>query len=310
MRIPRTSNQQLRTGLLIACALLALPAAATSVSRGSIERLANISFNDIPERPIDVWLPEGYPKAAPYAVLYMHDGQMLFDASVTWNKQEWRVDEVAGALIDSGEVRPFIVVAVHNAGERRGEEYFPQQADSLMAKADRERLTQMARAAGAPMPKFAADAYVRFLADTLKPAIDGRYATDRSPAATALMGSSMGGLISMYGALERPDVFGAAACLSTHWPGGDPNEPAPGEAILRYVQKQLPSPGKVRLYFDFGTATLDAFYPSWQARADAILRRAGYSNADWVTQRFEGAEHNEVAWGKRLDVPLRFLFGR
>lgn len=92
-------------------------AALPQVSSGKIKRLENFSSEYIPARHVDIWLPPGYNKNKDYSVLYMHDGQMLFDANQTWNKQEWQVDEVASALITQGTTRPFIVVGVFNGGE-------------------------------------------------------------------------------------------------------------------------------------------------------------------------------------------------
>ncbi len=281
-----------------------------TVSNGRIERLADFPSRHVPARHVDVWLPEGYPSAAPYAVLYMHDGQMLFDATTTWNRQEWRVDEIAGALIGARKTRPFIVVGVWNGGAARAAEYLPQRVFDGLDAAMRERLlaSQRGQQAFLTEPVYS-DRYLRFLVDELKPAIDARYAVDPAPAATAVMGSSMGGLISLYALVEYPDTFGAAACLSTHWPGSflldDPTLP---EALLGYVEARLPPAGRHRLYFDYGTATLDAWYPPWQARVDALVRGKGYGESDWLTLGFEGAEHSEKAWAARLDRPLAFLF--
>lgn len=86
------------------------------------------------------WLPPGYPAAAPYAVVYMHDGQMLFDAAQTWNHQEWRVDETAAALIAAGRVRPFVVVGVWNVGAARVSEYFPQKPWEALTPAQQQHL--------------------------------------------------------------------------------------------------------------------------------------------------------------------------
>ncbi len=293
-----------------ATALATGPAPLPSVASGRIERLADFPSKHVPARHVDVWLPAGYPAAAPYAVLYMHDGQMLFDASTTWNRQEWKVDEIAGALMGARKTRPFIVVGVWNGGAARAAEYLPQRVFDGLDAAMRERLLASQRGQQAFLSGVVySDRYLRFLVDELKPAIDARYAVDPAPAATAVMGSSMGGLISLYALTEYPDTFGAAACLSTHWPGSflldDPTLP---EALLAYVQARLLLAGRHRLYFDYGTATLDAWYPPWQARVDAILRDKGYAQPDWLTLGFEGADHSEQAWAARLDRPLEFLF--
>jgi predicted alpha/beta superfamily hydrolase len=298
--------------LLIASASFAGgdPGALPQVSSGRIERLPALESRHVPARHVDVWLPDGYPDAAPYAVLYMHDGQMLFDAQTTWNRQEWRVDEVAGGLIAAGKVRPFIVVGVWNGGAARAAEYLPQRVFEGLQPALQERLRASTRGEQAFLSTAVySDRYLKFLIEELKPEIDRRYAVDPTPHATALMGSSMGGLISLYALSEYPAVFGAAACLSTHWPGSflldDSGLP---EALLAYVEQHLPAPGGHRLYFDHGTATLDAYYGPWQARIDAIVAGKGYGSADWLSKAFDGAEHTEQAWASRLHEPLAFLF--
>ncbi|NVJ88839.1 MAG: esterase, partial [Flavobacteriaceae bacterium] len=95
---------------------------------GKIERIASFPSKYIKTRPVDVWLPKKYSNDKQYAVLYMHDGQMLFDASTTWNKQEWKVDEVATNLMENGITKDFIVVAIHNISEIRWLDLFPEKA--------------------------------------------------------------------------------------------------------------------------------------------------------------------------------------
>lgn len=292
------------------CAALPVSAALPQVASGRLERLADFPSRHVPARHVDVWLPDGYPAAAPYDVLYMHDGQMLFDAATTWNGQEWRVDEVAGALAASGEVRPFIVVGIWNAGAARASEYFPQKPFQALAPAQRDALLAQRFDDGRPLfdgPAYA-DRYLRFLVEELKPRIDARYATAPGRGHTFVMGSSMGGLVSMYALAEYPDVFGGAACLSTHWPGSisDVDNPVPA-AFLDYMARHLPAPGRHRLWFDHGTETLDARYPPLQRRVDALLREKGWREPGWITRVYAGAAHDERAWAARLHEPLRFL---
>ena len=150
---------------------------------------------------------------------------------------------------------------------------------------------------------FKSDAYLAYLTRQLKPAIDARYRTLPGRDDTFVMGSSMGGLISAYAIAEYPEVFGGAACVSTHWPAGD-------GAAIDWLAANLPDPATHQIYFDYGTATLDALYPPLQARMDAAMRTAGWVEGEnWVTRRFEGAEHNEAAWAARADIPLTFLLG-
>ena len=125
------------------------------------------------------------------------------------------------------------------------------------------------------------------------------------------MGSSMGGLISMYAICEYPEVFGGAGCLSTHWVA-DPNrfyEEVP-KAYIKYLSENLPDPSKHKIYFDFGTETLDQYYEPWQKMADEVMKEKGYSKKNWMTKKFPGEAHIEDAWAARLAIPLIFLMGK
>ena len=284
------------------------------VSSGRIERLADFPSQHVAPRTVDVWLPDGYPSAAPYAVVYMHDGQMLFDAQTTWNHQEWRVDEVASALIAEQRTRPFIVVGVFNGGKARHQEYFPQKPFEALPKARQRELYAMKIAPDFPL--FAgpidSDAYLKFLVGELKPYVDAHFAVARDAASTYSVGSSMGGLISLYALAEYPDVFGGAACLSTHWPGSfkPDHNPLPA-AFFAYVERSFPRAGAHRIYFDHGTETLDIDYARLQRQVDARILAKGYRpGVDWITRAFPGAEHSERAWSARLEYPLIFLLRR
>lgn len=307
---------KLLAALLLAVAFTAPaaePVPLPQVGAGRVERLADFASKYVPARNVDVWLPPGYPAQAPYAVLYMHDGQMLFDAAHTWNHQEWRVDEVASALMAQHKVRPFIVVGIWNAGPLRMSEYFPQKPWEALTPAQQTHLykQKQGEAPLLPQPPYA-DRYLEFLVEELKPFIDHHYAVDPRPQSTFTMGSSMGALVSMYALAEYPRVFGGAACMSTHWPGAslqeDPANPGPA-AFQAYIAAHFPPPGAHRIYFDHGTQTLDALYADRQAKVDAILRAKGYGPADFESLAFPGADHSEKSWAARLDRPLVFLLG-
>ena len=114
----------------------------------------------------------------------------------------------------------------------------------------------------------------------------------------------------MYALAEYPEIFGGAACLSTHWPGGNPNRSNPiTEQFMLYLKNDFPKPGEHKIYFDYGDATLDAYYPPFQAIADEIMMAKGFDASNWMTIFDEGAAHNEIAWNKRLHKPLLFLLG-
>jgi enterochelin esterase-like enzyme len=280
------------------------------VGSGRIERLEAFASQHVPPRNIDIWLPDDYPAQAPYAVLYMHDGQQLFDDARTWNGQSWRADEVAADMIKSGRTRPFIIVGVANGEPARHSEYFPQRAFVRLDPAEQARLYTLKRGDD---PLFArsvdSDNYLKFLATELKPHVDAHYAVAAGPEQTAIMGSSMGGLISMYALAEYPQVFGAAACLSTHWAGTvTPDDHPAQDALLAWVERDFPAPRGQRIYMDRGDQTVDAWYPPLQTRVDALMRAKGYGRGDWLSLAFPGTEHSENSWSARLHVPLQFLF--
>lgn len=274
------------------------------VSSGKLDVYAEFTSKYVNTRTVRVWLPNGYSRKKKYAVLYMHDGQMLFDAKVSWNKQEWQVDEVASRLMQQNKTRPFIVVGIDNGGALRHNEYFPEKAMTYIP------LNKNNKNHPFLAHDLRADNYLTFLVKELKPYIDKNYSVYSDKANTFVMGSSMGGLISMYAISEYPDTFGGAACISTHWPGINPEESFPvAEGFYRYMKEHLPLPNDHKLYFDHGTETLDKFYPPLQAEVDKIIKAKGYTEKNWQSLSFEGANHSEESWASRLDVPLLFLLG-
>lgn len=281
---------------------------------GTVQRFEHFSSNFVEPRHVDVWLPAGYDPAKRYAVLYMHDGQMLYDSTVTWNRQEWGVDETLGNLMAEGKVRPCIVVGIWNNSPKRHSEYFPKKAIDALTTAQRDSLFKELRRPGQNLfgdTAILSDNYLKFIVTELKPFIDSRFSTHRNRKNTFIAGSSMGGLISLYAICEYPDVFGGAACLSTHWTGlfRVENNPLP-DALLNYLQGHLPNPKNHKIYFDRGTIGLEALYSSFQTRADELMRARGYTTKRWMTNIYEGEDHSERAWKKRLQIPTVFLLGK
>ena len=250
-------------------------------------------------RNVEVWLPPDYDRSARtrYPVIYVQDGQNAFSPATSYGGVDWGIDETMTRLIAERRVRPAIVVAVWNTPARFAE-YMPAKA---VPGAD----TVTTGIHGFPPVQrpIRSDDYLRFLVEELKPFVDRTYRTAPGPASTFVMGSSMGGLIAAYAVTEYPAVFGGAACLSTHWTAG-------GGAMVDYLARALPAAGTHRLYFDHGTATLDADYGPYQLRVDSALRAAGWvEGRDWRSRIFPGAEHSERAWRVRVGEPLAFLLG-
>jgi len=283
------------------------------VTTGKIVRFENFNSKFVLARNIDVWVPHNYSKLKKYAVFYMHDGQMLFDSANTWNKQEWGMDEAILKLSNENKLGDFIVVGIWNSKLRHAE-YTPEKPFLSLDSTQRERVMEIGKVKPErlmPKGRPLSDAYLKFIVKELKPFVDSAFSTRKGPKFTCIAGSSKGGLISLYAICEYPKVFGGAACLSTDWPVifTNFNNPMPG-ALLNYLSKNAPKPKKHKLYFDFGTRTLDSLYERHQLKADSILKEKGYEIKTFQSLKFEGQDHSEKAWRSRIHLPLLFLLGK
>jgi predicted alpha/beta superfamily hydrolase len=211
----------------------------------------------------------------------------------------WKVDVIVPRLVREKKIRPPIIVAPWNLPKaKRRNEYMPQKPVT-------EEVDRLLKEEGSDirLAEVDSDNYLRFLVEELKPYIDENYRTQPGQENTYVIGSSMGGMISAYTISEYPDVFGGAACMSTHWGLG-------GGAVLDWYAVHWPKAGSNRVYFDFGTESLDAGYEPYQMKMDAVMRSHGYrEDEDWMTRKFEGADHSPKAWRERLHIPLEFLLG-
>ena len=171
---------------------------------GKIYRIEDFSTKYIKPRNVDIWVPTNYSKEKKYSVLYMHDGQMLFDASTTWNKQEWKVDEVASQLMQENKVNDFIVVAIWNIPNLRHMDLYPNKPYQLLSNETQEKIQVEVKKTPFPFDdkKNNSDSYLKFIVKEVKPFIDENYSVFTDANHTAIMGSSMGGLFSMYAICE------------------------------------------------------------------------------------------------------------
>ena len=276
---------------------------------GQIKRIEIFPSKFIDARTVDIWLPKNYSNSKKYQVLYMHDGQMLFDAKTTWNKQEWGVDEKIDSLVQKKAIKEVIVVAIWNVPNQRHLNYFPQKALDFLSESDKKTILEEAKKMNLDLSQISSDKYLKFIVSELKPFVDSHFSVFTEKENTAIMGSSMGGLISMYALCEYPNVFGKAACLSTHWIGlkNIDNNPIP-KAFFNYLKEKLPNLKTHKIYFDFGTATLDATYVPFENDVNTILKEKGFDASNAKNLKFENADHTENSWNKRLEIPLQFLF--
>jgi len=281
------------------------------VSAGTVVDLGVINSRYADPRRVVVWLPSGYSSKGPkYAVLYMHDGQNLFDTATAGYGMEWQIDETLDRLIQEKKVRPTIVVGIWNTPKRL-QEYVPSKAFNGLPADYRQKIHALY--GGDPL----SDGYLKFIVRELRPMIDARFNVKTDRADTVIMGSSMGSLISLYAIDEYPQVFGGAGMMSTHWPlfmtpdgksVGDREYEVVSSAFEHYLAPALPDPATHKLYFDHGSETLDAVYARYQDRVDAVVRRRGYRQwSNVLSLSFPGEKHNEISWASRVAVPLQFL---
>ncbi len=300
-----------------------VPAAQRAAAPGVTGQLVTIEAvpsTFVAPRAVSIWVPPGYDRERNakrrYPVVYMQDGQNLFSPGSAFGGQEWGVDEAMVRLIGSGQVRPAIIVGVHNSAQRY-QDYMPQKWFAAMSESFRGRIVRSQN--GYP----ASDNYLRFLVEELKPLIDKRFRTLPGKADTAIMGSSMGGLISIYALGEYPQIFGQAAALSVHWPMLGAGAAGEGRDLAtiydvedvalslgRWMKttRLKPKSGN-RLYIDQGTETLDALYAPYRSAVEARLAKDGWKPPVLLSRVYPGAGHDEASWRERIEVPLAFLLG-
>jgi len=227
-------------------------------------------------RALRIYLPASYEEnqAKRYPVLYMQDGQNLFDARTAAFGVEWRVDETVNRLVATGAMDEAIVVGIDSTAER-----IPEYTPCCDPKYGGGKI----------------DAYDNFVVTTVKPFIDRTYRTLPGKDSTAILGSSLGGLAAYEIAVRHPNVFSKAGAMSgSFWW----NE---GMAISKATGR-LP----VRFYLDAGTRD-DGAQDTLKMR-DALLARGYREGEDLMFYNAQGARHNEAAWGERLDKPLVWFF--
>jgi len=241
------------------------------------------------DRDLIVYLPPDYEvnKKRRYPVLYLQDGQNLFDGATSFIPgQEWRVDESAGSLISAHKIEPLIIVGINNAGKDRVNEYTPL-ADEKYKGGN-------------------ADSYGRMLIEELKPFIDRSYRTKTDLKNTGIGGSSLGGILSLYLGLKYKHVFGRVAAIS-------PSVWFANKQIVRYVEAGRYR-SNLRIWLDIGTKESREPAESERIVNDARLLKEVLIKRGWQVNKnlryFEdaGAEHNERAWANRVELILAFLF--
>jgi predicted alpha/beta superfamily hydrolase len=250
--------------------------------QGSIQKHEKFASQFLQSRDVLVYLPPGYESSPThrFPVLYMHDGQNLFDPTTAFG-EDWKVDSTAEGLIQKGEIEPIILVGIANTGEKRIDEYTPTKDEKKQKGGE-------------------ADKYGQMLVSELKPFIDRLYRTLPDAANTGLGGSSLGGLITMHLGLRHSQVFGKLAVLS-------PSVWWDSREIIHEVEA-LQSKLPLRIWLDAGTKEGPEVTSDARALRDALVAKGWKLDEDLKYFEAEGAEHNERAWGSRVDRVLKYLF--
>jgi predicted alpha/beta superfamily hydrolase len=261
---------------------------AGGVRVSEIPRLERLRFHSaiLPEpheRCVSVYLPAAYASDATrrFPVFYLHDGQNVFDERTAYVPgHPWHAHTTADRLAEAGEIEPVILVGVANTGLRRMAEYTPTRDFKLGGGEGRD--------------------YARLLIEELKPLIDRAYRTQPGPEATAVGGSSLGGLISLFLGFEYPQVFGKIAVMS-------PSIWWNHRSILSFVEAPFTRP-KLRIWLDMGMAEGGRHLRDTDQLFRLLKRRGWREHIDLAYQRVPGGVHSEDAWAARFDDVLRFLF--
>jgi predicted alpha/beta superfamily hydrolase len=287
----------------------AMPLAAAD--EGRLIEYERVAAEGLPEQRLSIWLPPGYDAGEQrYPVLYMHDGHNLFDVKNSNFNKIWAADKAMLAAVRSGKVEPHIMIGIWAPGRDRHRQYLPRSLYDMTSGNLRAQIDGMTTGG------VISNRYLAWIAGPLKSWVDTSFRTRSGRDDTAIVGSSMGGLMSCYAFLERPEVFGRAGCVSSHWPAVDPRAIVADEAALKalwdgWFAARLGAPDGRRVWMDHGTATLDQFYAPYQQVVDAQFAAAGWQKGrDWESRVYEGAEHEENAWAARLPEVFGWLLAK
>jgi predicted alpha/beta superfamily hydrolase len=240
-------------------------------------------------RRITIWVPDGARSPARSPVLYLNDGQNLFDSARAYTGVTWRVAETAAWLIERRLIPPLIIVGIDHGQLRRAREYLPVEDDR----------NPYARNPLAPE-------YASFVTTELMPFIEREYPVAHGPSHTAFGGSSYGAVAALFTTMTNPGVFGRLLLES-------PSLYVGGGTLLRQARRVRRWPQRVYL----GVGTAETWRDDWNRetvvnvrRLETILRRSGLGARRLRVAVEEGAAHSEAAWAGRLAQAMEFLFGQ
>jgi predicted alpha/beta superfamily hydrolase len=261
--------------------------------RGVPGEVSRVSFTG---RIVDFWVPRG----ATQHLLIAHDGQNVFDGKTsTHRRSTWEMAQSAIRVSEHLGITPPTIIAIWHGGSKqdvhgRAKDLSPQRFFQ------EDVVVNLANVVKADLVHLRGDQYLNTIFDQIVPEILDAYELEIPVSNRAIIGSSMGGLSTLYAGIQRPEQMSALLALSPHWSIG-------GDRLVERTIEELPKPGTHKVWMSRGTKSLDADYKPYQELADRLMKEKGYRiGHDFITKVYEKSSHNERSWASYLDQVIKF----
>ena len=246
-------------------------------------------------RTVDYWAPE---KATNHLIV-AHDGQNIFDPKTATRGRTWDLAQTASRVFAQRGLTPPAIIAIFHATTKenlwgRAQDLAPQQPFQNGLVVAQAKYRDIA------LEDLRSDEYLEQIALTIIPAVTKALKISPTPEKISLLGSSMGGLATLYGVARYPELFRTGFAFSPHWVVGE-------YALVDALLAQLPSPERHKIWMSRGTKSLDAQYQPFQDYADQQLKSLGWGDSSQFTSRiFKGDRHSERSWRRQVEPALKF----
>ncbi len=243
------------------------------ISNDTVLHHKNFKSSYVNNRNLDIWLPKGYPLTdVTYKVLYLHDGQHVFNDYKNTRTTSWELDVIMDSLTNNNSIAPSIVIAIANNPKKRLNEYMPQQPKELTQTAfARDELKKQTG-----FNSLYSDNYLKFITSEVIPFVRANFQVSDEPKDNVVMGNGYGGLISLFAISEYPRIFGNAGCFNTTW-----EVPILGEAYINSLEETIPISKNHRIYFNYSHINTNSTYVNFQNRVDQMFIIKGYTSQNY-----------------------------
>ncbi len=267
-------------------------------SSNSIYRIENFPSRYIKSRSIDIYLPPNYDSTKSYKVIYLQDGQNLFDPKVAYQNEAMELHKI----LEEKSIQDLIVIGIWNT-EQRFREYLTNEIYNSLQKKNRKYIKR--EFIGSPL----GDNYLRFITEELIPYIENKYSISKNKSDRIVGGISMGGLISFYAGITNSNLFGKILCISTHWPlSVIQNRESIVEEYFPIWNKYINQQDSTKIYFDYGTENIDSWYSFSQNQLNDLLKDAqAQTSIQFKCLKFEGQSHSMSDWKSRIGDAILYL---